>query len=114
MEKCSPNRCSGANSFRAYLEEALGHPSLETMEDREGLAGLKYSYASGMVASAILAEQAGLPSTMEVFSLIGQGHEWRDAFQEAFGMTVDEFYDFFERSKSEGFPEIPAEVRDLP
>ena len=114
MEKCSPSRCNGADSFSVYLETALDHPPLETMETREGLVGLKYAYASGMVASAILAELEGLPSTLEVFSLVGQGHDWREAFRQVFGMTVEEFYDLYERSKAAGFPEVPPEVRGLP
>lgn len=114
MEKCSPNRCYGADSFNGYLLSALDNPPLQTQETREGLAGLKYPYASGMVASAILAELTGLPSLMEFFSLTGQGHEWRDAFQEAFGMTVSEFYELYERSKEAGFPEVPPSVRELP
>ena len=114
MEKCSPNRCNGADSFNVYLVTALNHPPLATMETREGLTGLEYPYASGMVASAILAERAGTPSLMEIFALVGKGDNWRDAFERSFGMTVDEFYELYEDSKAEGFPEVPPEVRDLP
>ena len=114
MEKCTPNRCNGVGSFNDFLLAALDYPPLETQETREGLAGLHYGYASGMVASAILAELASMPSLMEFYSLIGQGYDWQDAFREAFGMTVSEFYNLYERSKGDGFPEVPQEVRDLP
>ena len=114
MEKCTPRHCNGVGSFNDFLLAALDHPPLETQETRDGLAGLRYGYASGMVASAILAEMAGYPSLMEFFSLIGQGRDWQGAFQTAFGMTVSEFYELFERSRVNGFPEIPSKVRQLP
>ena len=31
---------------------------------------------------------------------------WRVAFESAFGMTVDEFYDLYEDHRSAGFPEV--------
>ena len=61
MEKCNPNLCNGADSFIGYLQAALDYPPLETMETREGMAGLEFPYASGMVASAILGGVGGPP-----------------------------------------------------
>ena len=31
---------------------------------------------------------------------------WREAFERAFGMTVEEFYELFEEHRAAGFPEV--------
>lgn len=76
--------CRGANVSLADLEEA---PGRETRD---------YDYCLGIAAANMLAERAGDRSLAEFWELRGQGMQWRESFEEAFGLTTEEFYREFD------------------
>ena len=64
--------------------------------ERSGAGGGDAAYALFHLATRQLDAQAARPSAlMDFCRAVGGGRPWRDAFAEAFGMPVDEFYDRF-------------------
>lgn len=57
-------------------------------------------YSVGRIAVARLVDRAGAESIRTFCADIGVGQPWRDAFPRAFGLTVPEFYDDFERYRA--------------
>lgn len=76
-------------------------------DDKDEL-GKHYPY--GHMAAELLASRAGEDAILRYYTLLTRGTDWRDTFESAFGLTVDEFYDLFEAHRAAGFPslEIPA------
>ena len=76
---------------------------------REDDLGLKY-YPYAHMAAELLASRAGEGAILRYYALLTRGTDWRDAFESAFGLTVDDFYVLFEAHRAAGFPplEIPA------
>ncbi|MXW08045.1 MAG: hypothetical protein F4X80_04470 [Chloroflexi bacterium] len=111
----------GAQSYvaSAYLD-ASGRESLESRRQREAanaqgtqwsLRDLAHPYAFdgnesqaaqsvGFLAVQLLLERAGDPSLFEYYRLVSKSRGWEDAFEAAFGITVDEFYVVFEAYRS--------------
>ena len=58
-------------------------------------------YFLGFLAAERLVELAGEEALLEYFSLLSSSPSWREAFQQAFGRTVDEFYEEFEPYRAE-------------
>ena len=79
---------------------------MESWEDFPG--GDAYSYS--MMAAELLASRAGEGAILRYYALLTRETDWRDAFESAFGLTVDDFYVLFEAHRAAGFPalEIPA------
>ena len=76
-------------------------------------------YMCGFVAAEILASFVGPGKLSDYYMLlepwmVPRGVRnfdyprpgWRLAFEEAFGMTVEEFYELFEEHRAAGFPEV--------
>ena len=53
-------------------------------------------YALSFVAAKFLAEQAPENAYVEFWKLLGESTNWQQAFEGAFGIGVDDFYDAFE------------------
>lgn len=72
-----------------------------------GEPGKHYPYAH--MAAELLASHAGERAILSYYELLRRTG-WRYAFQDAFGLTTDEFYNLFEAHRAAGFPavEIPA------
>ena len=67
--------------------------ALEEMEyARPSPAGM---YGMGFLAVELLIQQAGIDVLLEVNRLMPQSDTWDDAFEQAVGMTTDEFYTLF-------------------
>ena len=84
----------------------------ETWEQNWAVPG--YSYGYFVLAAELLASQAGEDALIEYFTLLQPGTTWEEAFQTAFGMTVEEFYVLFEAYRAAGYPEVdfPERVDD--
>ena len=76
-------------------------------------------YQCGFLATELLASYVGLSKLPDYYmhleqSMVPRGvgepdlprPGWRLAFEKAYGMTVDEFYDLFEEHRAAGFPEL--------
>ena len=71
---------------------------LRGMETWEG--GLKgYSYDLPLLGAELLASYAGEDALLRFYMLQRPGTTWQEAFQSAFGMTVEEFYELFEEHR---------------
>ena len=55
-----------------------------------------YYYALSFVAAKFLAEQASENAYVEFWKLLGENSTWQQAFEAAFGIGVDDYYDEFE------------------
>ena len=82
---------------------------LQSMETYNGLkAADDVGYWVGAVAADFLIDHfGGLPALVSFYEAIGPGTTWQDAFQETFGMSIDEFYAEFEAYRLETFPPLP-------
>ena len=60
----------------------------------------------GKWAAELLASLAGESALFRYPALLQPGTTWQEAFQGAFGMTVDEFYELFEAHSEAGFPKL--------
>ena len=85
----------------------------------EGRARIDCISRCGYVAVELLASRVGLGKLSDYFMYVEPGMVprrvsekdyprpgWREAFERAFGMTVEEFYELFEEHRAAGFPEV--------
>ena len=66
------------------------------------------------MAAEPLAAHAGQSAMLDFYSLLQPGTTWQQAFQTAFGMTVNEFYQLFEAHRAAGFPMMTLPVERPP
>ena len=88
-----------------FLRNAKRHP--QPLEEIETLTGFQSKYNSGdhsVLAVELLASRSGQSSLFQYYASLKPGTTWQDAFNSAFGMTVDQFYDLFEKHRAAGFP----------
>ena len=66
-------------------------------------------YSLSLLAAELLASHAGEGALFRYFVLLQPITTWQQAFESAFGMPVEEYYDLFEKHRADGFPyvEIP-------
>ena len=64
----------------------------------------RYDY--GAMAAELLAAEAGEEALITYWTLLGPERPWQEAFETAFGMTVDGFYVLFEDHRAAGFPAL--------
>lgn len=94
-----------ARNINAPLE------ALETFEAFFDLApdGGASSYSFGALAAAFLADNYGsLETLVHYYNIIGPDMPWKEAFQNAFGISINEFYREFGQYRSENFPPSPT------
>jgi hypothetical protein len=58
------------------------------------------TYVNGFFATELLTKASGVASLTAYWAKIGAGTPWRDAFQQTFGRSVDQFYDEFAAYKT--------------
>ena len=87
-----------------YVDRRLSE--METWTGFSGARGDITSYA--VMAAELLASRTGEKSLIQFYSLTQPGTTWQEAFEQAFGMNVEEFYDLFEEHREAGFPELEA------
>lgn len=67
------------------------------------------SYSFGALAAAFLADNYGsLETLVHYYNIIGPDMPWKEAFQNAFGISINEFYREFGQYRSENFPPSPT------
>ena len=94
-----------------YVDKSLNN--LETWTDITEARGSTYSLF--LLAAELLASYAGERALIDYYVLLQPGTTWQQAFESAFGMTVEEFYVLFEAHRSAGFPEVDiSESVDTP
>ena len=81
-------------------------PDLETYG---ALLPVQAGYDLSTMAAELLASRAGEESVITYWQLLRPGTTWQEAFETAFGMTVEEFYPLFADHRAAGFPTV-----DLP
>ena len=88
---------------------------LNSMETRAGrdAAGRPETIALGFLATESLAERAGDEAILDYFRLLPASTGWREAFEGAFGVTVEDFHAAFEASRSERAPLLPHLADDV-
>ncbi len=79
---------------------------LEESETYVGLQAGPGRYDMAAMASELLAAKAGEETLIGFWRLLGPDTPWREAFESAFGMTIEEFYPLFEEHRADGFPEL--------
>ena len=78
---------------------------LRALEAAAGLdaVGREVSQALGFLAGEWLAERAGERSLFEYYRLLPSSRSWQAAFEGAFGIAVDDFYNAFAEYRAAGF-----------
>ena len=94
-----------APSFDEWIEDKIFYSgsinaSLKDLATLSGMASVPRSYNLSTWAVGLLAERSGTSSLFEYFKLTGSTGNWREAFQQAFGLSVDDFYENFELLRS--------------
>lgn len=99
---------------QAALIGINGWPPLSVAE--RPVEGVAYSprldYIMGSLGVVWLSEHAGERSVVDFFRRMGDAEDWRDAFEGAFGLSVDDFHEHFEAYRAEVAPPLPHLVDD--
>ncbi|MCY3919619.1 MAG: hypothetical protein OXG38_07430 [Chloroflexi bacterium] len=82
---------------------------LGSMETQTGMASVPEhsGEALSFLAADWLVERAGERSLFEYYRLLPASGSWQEAFEEAFGLTVSDFYTAFEQHRDEIAPSLP-------
>ena len=102
LRPSGPESCDPTKSSYARISESVDTP-LSEAETSEDFWALKNAYRYGFLAVELLAEQAGPESIMGYFASLRTGVTWHEAFESAFGMTVEEFYQLFDERSAARF-----------
>ncbi len=92
----------------ATLENARGtRESLEDIESNIVTTDVE-KYALGLLATRYLSTLAGEESLWDYYRQYASTWSWKIAFEEAFGLTVQEFYEAFEAHRALVLPPLPV------
>ena len=84
---------------------------LQSLETQEAYASSGSVFTLGFMAVDFLVDNFGglpaLPTLVSFYDAIGPNMTWQDAFQDTFGISIDEFYAEFEAYRLEHFPPLP-------
>ncbi|MYB41562.1 MAG: carboxypeptidase regulatory-like domain-containing protein [Chloroflexi bacterium] len=94
------------------IKSAQANPAdPRSLETAEGWNAANEADQSGWALSFLaverLAELAGDEAVFEYFRLLPSSTSWREAFEGAFGLTVDDFYEDFEVHQADIAPVLP-------
>ena len=81
----------------------------EVTESRDGATNFSEG-ALGFFAVEWLAERAGNPAVFDYLRLMRTSEDWRETFETAFGIRVDDFYAAFATLRAEAFATLRAEA----
>ena len=104
-----PASCDQTRDRYARIRDPVDTP-LRQAETSSGYSSLRNSSAYTFLAVELLAEQAGPESVISYYASLHPRTTWQEAFQTAFGMTIDEFYGLYEERRAAGFPRSPCET----
>ena len=80
---------------------------LKDMETWAGVSDARgNTYSLFLLAAELLASYAGEDALLRFYILMQPGSTWQEAFEQAFRMPVEEFYERFEEHRSTGFPKL--------
>ena len=107
-------RALTSGDYLEYAQERrvlAGRASRENITLEDVTTGPAYwrhriSPAQEVLALELLAARAGERSLIHFYSLLGPETTWRQAFQTAFGMSIDEFYQLLDEHRAAGYPEL--------
>ena len=80
--------------------------TLKDTETYDGLLAGPGRFDLAALAAELLAAESSEAALIEFWTLLGPNNTWQEAFETAFGMTIDEFYPLFERHRANGFPAL--------
>ncbi|PTX01631.1 peptidoglycan-binding domain-containing protein [Pararhodobacter aggregans] len=84
-------------------------PSLTRLQTRSDLLSRQDDvYQAGMWAASMLIERAGFSGAGRLFSLMGEGQPFPDAFAQVYGRSLDTFYAGFTAEAGPGQPPRPV------
>ncbi|MYA19757.1 MAG: hypothetical protein F4Z25_05720 [Chloroflexi bacterium] len=84
----------------------------EVSENRDGTTN-NTERALGFFAVEWLAERAGNPAVFNYFKLMRTSDDWRETFETAFGLSVEDFYEQFAVARAEDPLPLPHLIDDL-
>ena len=125
-------REAGSRYIRHAYRVARGYEDLDASRNRESSgagqtsrllsssstwAGFNEEYwpsgSLSFLAMEWLAERASDPAIFEYYRLLPDSESWEEAFEAAFDLTVDEFYEAFEEYRAEVAPPLPHLTDDI-
>ena len=80
--------------------------ALRNLETRNGLNSEPDGFALSIAAVDVLVLLNDLPALASFWRGIGTGATWQEAFESAFGRTIDEFYVEFEEIRNRNFDDL--------
>ena len=104
--------------YEAFHEQAIVwaaplRGSMRSLESRDGwLAQPNPSLYTSIIATEWLAAHAGDGSYVDYWRQLAEHATWQEAFAAAFGISVDDFYEAFEKHRSELFADL-REIRGV-
>lgn len=81
------------------LIDDASRPTLESLDTSAGWsAGGEYSHFLAQHAVFLMIYDLGVtvPDLLRFYELTGEGMSWEEAFLESYGVTIEDFYTFFE------------------
>ena len=76
-----------------------GGPNLEYLH-------ASWAYATGLEAAELLAAHTGIEAFAEFYSTLHGTNDWQPVFEDAFGLSVDEFFEQYRAHWSWGLPDL--------
>ena len=102
LRAAGPESCDPTRGRYARFRETADTP-LSDAETQSGYESMRSARQHSFLAVELLAEQAGPESMMGYFASLRTGVTWQEAFESAFGMAVEEFYQLFDERSAAGF-----------
>ena len=109
LEASDPEACDVTRGRFAHLSEPVDTP-LSEAETSEDFWALEKASRYGFLAVELLAYQTGEGALGAYFASLRHGTTWQEAFEAAFGTTVEKFYQLFDLFRAAGFPVPGAPV----
>ena len=103
LRKRDPNPCALYTLPTTY-RSASADTLLSQAETPRGFYSSRDHGDMAILAVWLLAEQMGPEAIISYYASLSSGVAWQQAFQVAFGMTVENFYELFKKRRAAGFP----------
>ena len=115
LEASDPESCDVTRRRLARFSGTVDTP-LSDAETRAGFESMRSAYQHSFLAVELLESQASEGALGAYFASLRLGTTWQEAFQTAFGTTVEEFYQLFEERRKAEFPNpnAPAPSATMP